>query len=122
MLKLRQEHMNAFETMYAENFEDRMTQDIACRFYDDFEKIGEEGVRKRIRSAIERSESYDMETQAELAAFIRLTFGLCPDFDTSRKYPYARGILEDKSRPMMERLTDIRRRARQATRAGAMGK
>jgi rubrerythrin len=109
---LRQEHLDSFDAMYRETFEDRMLRDIAERFYPQFEAMGEEKVRDRICDGIERAARYEIHTQRDVAQFIRLMFGIRPDFDTSRKTPFAAEILKQTDRPAMERLEEIKMIAR----------
>jgi hypothetical protein len=114
MFTLRQQHIDSFEAMYRETFEDRMVRDIAERFYPQFEAMGEEKVRDRISDGIERAARYDIYAQRDVAQFIRLMFGIRPDFDTSRKTPFAAEILQQTDRPVAERLEEIKKLARRS--------
>jgi len=112
MLRLRQEHIDAFEEMHRQTFEDRMVRDIAERFFSQYESLGDEKVRERIREGVERAPNYEIDAPIDVAMFIRLMFGIRPDFDTSRKTSFAREILNQTDRPAGERLDEIKARAR----------
>lgn len=104
--------MDAFSRSAVETFEDRMVETLGARFPSECEELGEEGVRQRIRDGMERSASYEILTERDVAHFIRLMFGIRPDFDTSRKTSWVKEILEDTETPANERLTNIRQTAR----------
>ncbi|MHC5108978.1 MAG: hypothetical protein ACYTHJ_03765 [Planctomycetota bacterium] len=112
MFKLRDEQRKALDESYNETFEDRLLQDVALNFYGQFEKLGEEKTRKRIRKSVERARGYKFRKQHDIARFVRMTFGLGDDFDTSGNTAFAREILLDESRPVSERLDEIKLKAR----------
>ena len=114
MFKLRQGHLDEFEEGYRTTFEDRMLRDIAERFYLQFQELGEEKTRERIREGMERAGQYEIRTQRDVARFIRMMFGLRPDFDTARQTRFAGDILKQTDRPAAERLDEIKAAARQS--------
>ena len=112
MFKLRQAHIDAFEEVHRQTFEDRMVRDIAERFFSQYESLGDEAVRERICDGMERAPKYEIHAQADVAKFIRLMFGIGPDFDTSRKTRFARDILAQTERSAGARLDEIKTQAR----------
>jgi hypothetical protein len=112
MFVIRSQHMDAFSRSATETFEDRMVESLGARFPLECEELGEEGVRERIRDGMERSSSYEIIAERDVAHFIRLMFGIRPDFDTSRKTPWAKEILEKTQNSAGERLTNIGHTAR----------
>jgi hypothetical protein len=118
MFVLRQPHLDAFAQVARESFEDRVLPHLRERFAEECEELGDQKVRARIQDGIDRAARYEIRQDADVTAFIRLMFGLRPDFDTARQTAWAGEILRDLSRPAPERLADIKKRAR-AERAAA---
>ena len=112
MFVLRTQHIEAFEQGYREAFEDRMVRHVDAKFPVEFDKLGEDKVRRRIREGVERAERYEIREQPHVARFIRFMFALGPDFDTARKTAWVREILKDTSVPPAERLDKVRETAR----------
>ena len=112
MLIMRHQHMEAFSRTAVESFEDRMVARLGIRFPAECEELGDEGVRERIRDGMERSTQYEIRTERDVAHFIRLMFGIRPDFDTSRKTAWAKEILKDTQLPANQRLSTIGKTAR----------
>ncbi len=113
MFTIRQAHMDAFSEASRGAFEERMVGHLRSRFPEQCQEAGEERVRQRINDGIKRAARYDIRTERDVATFIRYTFGIRPDFDTSRKTPWARPILEDRECPATERLRRIKVAARE---------
>ena len=112
MFVMRKRHMDGFAKSAAETFEDRMVGQLNSRFPAECNELGDEGVRQRIRDGVDRSATYEIRTERDVAHFIRLTFGLGPKFDTSRKTSWAKEILQDTQVPAGQRLTNIGQTAR----------
>lgn len=112
MFVLRPEHMEAFTQSCRETFEDQMATEVAIRFPGEYEELGEERVRQRIRDGMDRAVQHEIVAVADIARFIRFTFSLGPDFDTARRTHWARAILVDTTTPPGERLDRIREEAR----------
>ncbi len=112
MFVVREHHMQALEEGFRETFEDRMVLHVQAKFPSQADELGEKQLRRRIQDGIERAERYEIRAQSEVARFIRFMFGIRPDFDTSRKTPWARPILEETDVPAARRLDRVREEAR----------
>ena len=112
MFILRQQHLDAFSEAAKEGFEDRMVSLLYEKFPDECEQLGERGVRRRICTGVERAAQYEIDTEADVAVFIRLMFGISPTFDTDSETAWTAEILQDQELSASERLEQIRHEAR----------
>lgn len=113
MFTMRQQQTDVFAADYRQTFEDRMVQHLRIRFPTKCEELGEEMVRDRIRDGIKRAARYEIKAERDVVRFIRFMFGIRPDFDSSRKTPWAGPILKDTKVPAGERLSRIKTVARE---------
>ena len=113
MFIIRDRHKQALAQAAQEGFEDRMVVSLGNRFHKECTELGEEGVRRRIRDGLERAKTYGITAERDVARFIRLMFGIRPDFDTSRKTRWAGEILQQTDVPPAERLDRVKMTARE---------
>jgi hypothetical protein len=95
MLVIRSEQIEALEEQMMKGFEDRMVSYLARHFPDSWAALGEAAVRESIQKGIERSGSYDITTEYDVARYIELMHLFSEDFDTSPETPWAASVLED---------------------------
>ena len=100
--------MDAFSQAGREGFEDFMVGDLRTRFPDACEPLSDDDLRDRIRNGIKRAGRYEIHEQRDVGCFIRLGFGMGPDFD---KTPWASPILKETTVSGTERLSRIRKAA-----------
>ncbi len=117
MFVVRQGHFDAFAESYNETFEDRMARHLPIKFPAQCDELGEQGLRRRIRDGVERAKRHKIQSQTDVARFIRFMFTLGPDFDTARKTNWVRPILADSDASAGQRLDRIRAEARERRRA-----
>ena len=95
MLRLRQQHVDAFSEVTARSFEDRMVRHLNKFFAERCEALGEGGVRDAIRHGIRRAADYDIRTERNVCKYIDLMFAFGRDYDTDAELPWAGLILND---------------------------
>jgi hypothetical protein len=93
MLVIRRKQMQVFDDFMQKGFEDRMVDYLFTRFPDACASKGQAFVREAIREGIERSMSYGVTAEYDVARYIDLMFRISNDFDT--KAPWAAQILEN---------------------------
>jgi len=116
MFILRQEHLDAFQRVSRESFEDRMMPHLRERYAAECEKLGDAGVRERIQDGIDRAAKYGIKGEAEVSAYIRYMFGLGPDFDTAWKTSWAGEILRDTDLTPADKIAKIKVAAKEKKR------
>ena len=94
---IRKGQMEALSIYMMKSFVDRMVKHVKQTYRVKFEKQGEEAIRERIRSGIERADYYGIIVEREVAKFIDLTFMIHPGFDTHPEAPWIGEILDDDS-------------------------
>jgi len=117
MLVIRSEQMQAFSEQMLKRFEDRMAGYLAERFPDACAAKDEPAVRESIQKGIERSRSYGVTTEYDIARYIELMYLFSEDFDTSIKTPWARPILENPDLGSYVKMNELWERAAQDTHA-----
>lgn len=113
MFVLRGEHLAAFATAARETFEDRMIAHLHSRYPEESQAMGPEPLRARVRDGVARAERYGFRSERDLAAFIRLTFALGPDFDTGGPTGWAGPILADETTSPRQRIERLVATARE---------
>lgn len=94
--QLSSEHMRAFSAAQTARFENEMVAYFQKHYPDDARRLGEEGLRKLIRSGVERARSYEMARECDVARFVQFLIALRPDFDTAKDCDWVRAILTDR--------------------------
>jgi hypothetical protein len=112
MFVLSQNHLDALSQAAWETFEDRMVDALRVRFPSEFASLGEDGIRRRVRGGAARAAEYQITGEGDVSQFIRLMFGIGPDFDRSGKTAWAGPILRNVNTPPSERLARVKEIAR----------
>lgn len=96
--------MEAFDAYMTRTFEDRVVGDVQILFPEEYEFLGEDIVRERVRQGCTDAEALGIQIEADIARFIYLMFLLAPDFTESARYPWVSPILSDESLKPSEKL------------------
>jgi hypothetical protein len=96
MLKIRKEQYEDLGKISLKRFEDSMVEHVK-KFFPKYYEIYEEPlIRKVIRYAVDRAESYDLITERDVCLYINLMFLLGSNFDTDLQLTWAGVILNDE--------------------------
>jgi hypothetical protein len=97
MLKLRKEHLAAFEAHVVNLFISRAISHVKGVWPAECEEMGEAVVNEMIRNAIQRATALGLSTEYDLVRYLDLSFVLAKDFETSPLAAWTRPILTDRS-------------------------
>ncbi len=106
--------MEAFDAYMAQVFEDRVVGDVQSLFPEEYEFLGEDIVRERVRQGCTDTEALGIQIEADIARFIYLMFLLAPDFAENARYPWVPPILSDTFLKPSEKLDALYAEARKA--------
>ena len=95
MLKVRAEQLKAFEDAAVQRLEDRMAAHLRELAPQHCNAVGEENLRKVVRTGIERAANYGLTFRGPVRFYLDLMIMLGSDFDTDPQYPWAAAILTD---------------------------
>jgi hypothetical protein len=109
---LRKRHLEAFAQAARESFKDRMFAHIWTTYPAQCEELGEHKTRSRIHRGVDHVALHGIRARCDVAAFIRLTFVIRADCDTSRRTRSAARNLRNKDMRPRERLRALRAAAR----------
>ena len=93
MLRIRSEQMQRLSERPRQAFEDAMVDNVRTNDPEQFEAIGEPGVREAVRHGIERARSYGIERDEGVAFYVAMMFVFGRGFDGDPACPWAREIL-----------------------------
>jgi hypothetical protein len=104
MFQIRSAHRQAWEKAAREEFEQEMLEHLKGFAPRPCEAAGEQGVRRIIRTGLERAARYRFTNCGSARFYIELMFLLGSDFDTDPLLPWAAPILNDRrDRDQLER-------------------
>ena len=106
-ITLRKPQLDRLADLALRDYQDRMAAWIRREFPDDFDRLGDEGVRSWVVSARDRAASYGMTTSVEVTGFLSLMLILGEDFDTRFRNEWIPPILASKSLPGGEKFRMI---------------
>ena len=115
LIALRKEQLDRLSEIALRDFQDRMVPWVRREFPDDFDRLGEEGVRFWVRSARDRALSYGMQTSVEVTGFLSLMLVLGEDFDTRYGNEWIAPILRSTGIPGGEKFRMILERELEST-------
>jgi len=107
MLKLRKEHLAAFEAHVVSLFIARVSTHVKEVWPAECEDMGDATLKEIVRNAIQRGSALGLSTEHDLVRYVDLSFALARDFETSPLAMWTRPILADRSlvpRMKLERL------------------
>jgi hypothetical protein len=96
MLKLRKEHLAAFEAHVVKLFISRVTAHVKAVWPAECEEMGDPTVAEIVRNAIQRGSALGLSTEYDLVRYVDLSFILAKDFETNSLAAWTRPILTDR--------------------------
>ena len=96
MLKLRKEHLDAFEVQVVSLFTSRVVAHVKAVWPAECGELGDAGVAGMVRSAIQRAAALGLSSEHDVVRFVDLTFILATDFDTNPLARWTGAILSDR--------------------------
>jgi hypothetical protein len=99
MLKLRKEHLAAFEAHVVNLFVSRVAAHVKAVWPGECEELGEATVTELVRTGIQRAAALGLSTEVDLVRYVDLTFILAKDFETNPLAAWTRPILADRMAP-----------------------
>ena len=97
MLKLRKEHLDAFEAQVIRMFTSRVITHVKAVWPAECGELGDDDVAGTVRSAIQRAAKLGLSNQLDVVRFVDLAFILCTDFDANPLAAWTRPILTDRT-------------------------
>jgi hypothetical protein len=97
MLKLRKEHLEAFEAEVIRIFTLRVIAHVQAVWPAECGELGEETVGETVRNVIKRAAALGLSNQLDVVRFVDLTFILATDFETNPLAAWTRPILADRA-------------------------
>ena len=97
MLKLRKEHLDAFEAQVVNLFTTRVIAHLKAVWPAECGELGEAGVNETAKTAIQRAASLGLSNEFDIVRFVDLAFILARDFETNPLSSWTRPILADRT-------------------------
>ena len=104
MLKLRKEHLAAFEAHVVNLFIARVTAHVKAVWPAECAEMGDPVVGEIVRNGIQRGSALGLSTEFDLVRYVDLSFLLAKDFETNPLAAWTRPILADRMRPPRAKL------------------
>jgi len=92
VFKVRREQMDAYREAALRDFEHRVVQHVERCLPDRLATMGEDGVRRVIRSGIDRAATHRITAEQDVCRFIDMMLVFGAEFD--QEQPWAREVLE----------------------------
>ena len=96
MLRLRKEHLAAFEAHVVNLFISRVTAHVKAVWPAECEELGDPAIAELVSGAIQRGAALGLLTEHDLVRYVDLSFILAKDFESNPLALWARAILADK--------------------------
>jgi|SRR6266850_4918821 len=97
MLKLRKEHLDAFEAQAISLFANRVVAHVKSVWPDESAELEDSVLRSLVQTAIHRAGMLGLSSEYDIVRFADLCFILAADFETNPLSIWTRGILVDKT-------------------------
>jgi len=97
MLKLRKEHLKAFEAQVVSLFGSRVVEHVKTVWPAECAEVGDATVVETVRNAIQRAATLGLSSEHDMVRFVDLSFILVKDFDTNPLAGWTRPILADRT-------------------------
>jgi hypothetical protein len=107
MFQIRADHMQEFDAMAIRNFEDRAVRHLRTKLINDVLPYSDEQLRERVRHATARCPGYGLTSERQIVSFVDAGVLVGENFDTDRRHPWARHILDDRKVSADERARAI---------------
>ena len=99
MLKLRKEHLAAFEAHVVNLFVSRVMAHVKAVWPAECEELGDPAVTEIVKNGIQRGAALGLSTEHDLVRYVDLSFILSKDFETNSLAGWTRPILTDRMVP-----------------------
>ena len=96
MLKLRKEHLEAFEAQVVSLFASRVMAHVKVVWPAECGELGDAAVADMVRSGIQRAATLGLVSEHDVVRFVDLAFILAKDFETHPLVVWTRPILADR--------------------------
>lgn len=96
MLKLRKEHLDAFEVHVVNLFTARVAVHVKAVWPAECGELGDAGVMETIRAAVKRAAALGLTSELDVVRYVDLGFILVKDFETNPLALWTRSILADR--------------------------
>jgi len=96
MLKLRQEHLAAFEAHVVSRFISRVIAHVKAVWPAECAELGDPAVAEIVRNGIQRGTTLGLSIEYDLVRYVDLSFLLATDFETNPLASWTRHILADR--------------------------
>jgi len=103
MLKIRDEHMQAFQAQTRTQFEERGVRHLRTHLPEQTAPFSDKDLRTRIQTGGVRARTYGFRSERQIMSFVDTSFLIGPDFDHDRRYPWAQEILLNRAIPANRR-------------------
>jgi len=110
MLRLRKEHLAAFEAHVVNLFVSRVIAHVKAVWAAECSELAEPGVAEIVRAAIQRGSTMGLSTEHDLVRYVDLSFLLAKDFETNPLAAWTRPILADRMLPPRGKLDRLYQR------------
>jgi hypothetical protein len=97
MLKLRKEHLDAFEAQVFRLFTARVVAHVKAVWPAESGELGDDAVAGTVQGAIQRAAKLGLSNQLDVVRFVDLAFILATDFDANPLAAWTRPILTDRA-------------------------
>jgi hypothetical protein len=96
MLKLRKEHLAAFEAHVVNLFVSRVSAHLKAVWPEECGELGELAISEIVRSAIQRGAALGLSVEHDLVRYVDLYFILANNFETNPLAAWTRPIVADR--------------------------
>ncbi len=107
MLQLSNAQFDMLAERARRDFEARLLDSIVSRYPEKVMSLKRAALQTRLSEAVGRAVAYGFDWEADVAAFVLLTFELGEHFDSDNNYSWVRPILEDRQQPGAARIEAI---------------
>jgi hypothetical protein len=97
MLKLRPEHLAAFEAQVVRLFTLRVVAHVKAVWPAECAELGDAPVAEAVRGVIQRAAALGLLSERDVVRFVDLAFILARDFDTNPLAAWTRPIFADRT-------------------------
>jgi hypothetical protein len=95
MLVIRDSQMAVFDERRKSAFADSSVAHVRRHLPDDFERLGEAGVRQLVLDAIDKGKPYGLARKSEVSGILLLMVARGADFDKGEAHAWIRNILSN---------------------------
>ena len=99
MFQLREQHIQAMETVAEDNFVERGVLHLRTAFPDATSSMTDESLRARVRNGMSRARMYGLDTEQQIMCFVDSGMILGEAFDSNPNHDWARQILDRRQYP-----------------------